>query len=149
MRSRPTVVWILPAFLVPLALFALLPWLAATFGGPVVSLIVAATAIFELSYANYLSVRWQRTLDEVQVAGGRFAAQWGMPIGQAAFVLLLMLPPTRDGATALVSRLAGHPGMVVDPGVVVLSMTLGFCGVVMLQAIAMVVLNAIWQTSKS
>jgi hypothetical protein len=81
--------------------------------------------------------------------GVEFAARWSIPAGQAAFVLLLFLPPFRDFMTSLVIEFGGHgPGMTVDRSVVVFAMALGFMGVVMLQAIATMVFNVIWWKSK-
>jgi hypothetical protein len=101
-----------------------------------------------MGYVNYWAFRHQRLQDEVHKASAGFAAQWAMPIGQAAFVLLLLLPPFGDVATALVMDLAGDPGAAVDRKIVVLAMTFGFCGVVFLQAVGLVVLNVIWWKSK-
>jgi hypothetical protein len=135
--------WFLPIVLVPAALFAAIPWLK-TIGHPMVILVTAAVVIFVMSYTNYLSFRSQRRLDEVQRAGVAFAAQWGPPAGQAAFGLLLVLPPFKDFMTAVVDKVAVDPGMTVDGTVVVVSLALGFCGVVLLQAIGTVVVQAIW-----
>ena len=99
---------LLPVVLVPVAFLAASPWLKTTIGGPMVSLIGAAVAIFVMGYANYFAFRRQREQDEVQKASAGFAAQWAMPAGQAAFVLLLMLPPFGDLATALVREFGGR-----------------------------------------
>ncbi|SRR5258708_5845638 len=109
-------------------------------------LVTVAVAIFGMSYANYLSFRAQRRLDEVQKAGAAFAAQWGAPAGQAAFGLLLVLPPFTDFATAVVSKFVADLGMTVDGTVV--SLAFGFLGVVLLQTIGTVVVHAIWRTVK-
>jgi len=104
--------------------------------------------VFVMTYANYLSFRAQRRLDEVQKAGAAFAAQWGAPAGQVAFGLLLVLPPFKDFATAVVGRFAGHPGMPADGTVVVLSLALGFCAIVLLQGVGTAVVHAIWWTAR-
>ena len=135
--------WILPVVLVPITFFAAIPWLK-TISQPMVLLVTAAMVIFVMSYANYLSFRAQRRLDEVQKAGAAFAAQWGAPAGQVAFGLLLVLPPFKDVTTAVVSKVAGHPGMTVDGTIVVVSMALGFCAVVLLQSVGTAVVHAIW-----
>lgn len=139
--------WILPVVLVPVAFFAAIPWLK-TISQPMAILFTAAVVIFFMSYVNYLSFRSQRRLDEVQKAGGAFAAQWGAPAGQAAFGLLLVLPPFIDFTTAVVSKFAADPGMTVDRTVVVFSLALGFFGVVLLQAIGTAVVLAVWWTDK-
>lgn len=146
-RMARHALWISPLLLLPVAFFAAVPWLE-TISRPMAILIAAAVVIFVMSYANYLSYRALRRLDEVQKAGAAFAAQWGAPAGQAAFVLLLMLPPFKDVATAVVSKLADHPGMTVDATVVVFSLTVGFCGLVLLQGIGTIVVRALWWTVK-
>ncbi|HEX3366555.1 hypothetical protein [Phenylobacterium sp.] len=135
--------WILPLALVPVAFVAAIPWLR-TISHPMAILVAAALVIFGMSYANYLSFRAQRGLDEVQKAGGAFAGQWGAPAGQAAFGLLLVLPPFRDFAVAVVSKFPVRPGMTVDGSVVVVSLAFGLCGIVLLQAIGTVVVHTIW-----
>lgn len=138
---------VLPAVLVPVAFFAAMPWLK-NLDRTTVLLITAATAIFEMAYANYLSYRAQRGLDEVQRAGGAFAHQWGAPAGHVIFVLLLLLPPVQEAVSALVTRFAADHGAGSDRMVVVLAMMLGFCAVVLLQAIGACVVQAIWWSAK-
>jgi hypothetical protein len=121
----------LPLVVVPVGFLLSGPWLKATFGG---------TATM-LTYALYLSVRCQRDLDEVQAAGGTFAARWGMTIGPIIFATLLLLPPFHDMMTAIIGDAAGVPA---NRKVVTLAMTFGFGAVVILQTIAMVILNLLW-----
>ena len=131
------------------ALAAAKPWLKATIGDLMFDLVVAAGAISAMGYASYFAARIHRGLDEVHKASAEFAARWSIPAGQAAFVLLLLLPPVKDLMTSLVIEFGGPgPGMTVDRSVVVFAMVLGFLGVVMLQAIATVVFNVIWWKSK-
>lgn len=139
---------LLPVVLVPVAFLAASPWLKTTTGGPMVSLIGAAVAIFVMGYANYFAFRLQRGQDEVQKASAGFAAQWAMPAGQAAFVLLLMLPPFGDLATALVRDWAGEPGAAVDRKVIVFAMMFGFGLVVLLQTIGLFIVTSIWWMDK-
>jgi hypothetical protein len=140
---------LLPFVLLVVALAAAKTWLKTTIGGPTFTLVVAAVTILAMGYANYLSFRVHRGLDEVHKASAEFAARWSMPAGQAAFVLLLFLPPFNDFMTSLVIEFGGlGPGMTVDRSVVVFAMALGFMGVVMLQAVATMVFNVIWWKSK-
>lgn len=139
--------WILPVVLVVGAFLAAIPWLQ-TISQPIAILVTAAVVIFGTSYANYLSFRAMRRLDEVQKAGAAFAAQWGAPAGQAAFCLLLVLPPFQDFATAVVSKFAVHPGMTVDRTAIVVSMALGLFVLVLLEAIGRVVVLKVWWTDK-
>jgi hypothetical protein len=95
-----------------------------------------------------LAIRHQRGLDEVEKASAGFAVQWGVPAGQAAFVLLLMLPPFHAVATAVVGAFAGDPGVPADRSVVVVAMTLGFGGVVALQTLGTIVVGVLWWKAK-
>jgi hypothetical protein len=140
---------LLPFVLLVVTLAAAKTWLKTTIGGPLFTVVVAVVTILGMGYANYLSFRLHRGLDEVHKASAEFAARWSVPAGQAAFVLLLFLPPFRDFMTSLVIEFGGPgPGMTVDRSVVVFAMALGFMGVVMLQGIAMMVFNGIWWKSK-
>ena len=131
------------------ALAAAKPWLKATIGDLAFDLVVLAVAILGMGYATYLATRFHRRLDEVHKAAAEFAARWSLPAGQTAFCLLLFLPPVLDLMTSLVIEYGDPgPGMTVDRSVVKFAMVLGFLGVVMLQAIATVVFNAIWWKSK-
>lgn len=140
------VLWVLPLVLVPAAFAASLPWLT-TISKTAALLITAAATIFVMGYAHYLGFRSQRGLDEVQRAGAAFAAQWGAPAGQAAFALLLLLPPFKDLATTLVGRVA-DPATSAAGTLVLVAMALAFCTVVLLQAIGTVVAHAFWWTIK-
>jgi hypothetical protein len=139
--------WVLPLVLVVVAFLAATPWLQ-TIGQPIAILVAAAVVIFGTSYANYLSFRAMRGLDEVQKAGAAFAAQWGPPAGQAAFCLLLMLPPFQDFTIAVASKFAVHSGMTMDRTAIVVSLTLGLFVLVLLEAIGRVVVLTIWWKDK-
>jgi hypothetical protein len=80
--------------------------------------------------------------------GGAFAAQWGAPAGQAAFALLLVLPPFQDVATTIVSKFAADSGMNVKGTVVVFALALGFIAVVLLQTIGTIIVHTLWWTDK-
>lgn len=135
--------------LVIASLAAAKTWLKPAMGDPLFTLLVAVVTITGMGFVNLWLFRYHNGLDEVHKAGAEFAARWSMPAGQAAFVLLLFLPPFRDLMTSLVVQYGGPgPGMVVDRSVVVFAMALGFMGVVMLQAIATMVFSAFWWKSK-
>lgn len=139
--------WILPLVAIPAAFFAILPMLK-TLSPPIVLLIVTTFMIFAMGYSNYLSYRALRRLDEVQKAGAAFAAQWGAPVGQAAFALLLVLSPFGDFTIAIVNKLIAAPGTIMDPTVVVGALSVGFCTLLLLQAMGTVVVQAIWWTAR-
>jgi len=151
MTAKPTigrlVLGVLPLIVVPAAFVAALPWLTSI-DKTAAMLAAWAAAIIVMSYATYLSIRVHRGLDEVQKAGAAFAAQWGMAAGSMTFVLLLMLPPCRDFAIALIRDGAGALGADSDRTVVVLALTFGGCGVVLLQAVGTLVVSSIWWRAK-
>jgi hypothetical protein len=148
-KMRRVVLGLLILGLLVVALAAAKTWLKTTIGGSMFNVVAAAATILAMGYANYLALRYHSGLDEVHKASAEFAARWSMPAGQAAFVLLLLLPPVKDFMTSLVIEFGGPgPGMTVDRSVVVFAMALGFVGVVMLQAIASVVFNMLWWKSK-
>ncbi len=146
-KAGRSVLWVLPLVLVPAAFVAAIPWLK-TISPPMAISVTAAVVIFAMSYANYISFRAMRRLDEVQKAGAAFAAQWGVPAGQVAFGLLLVLPPFIDFTTAVTGKVAVHPGMTVDRTAVVVSLALGFVVLVLLESIGRVVVHAIWWNVK-
>jgi hypothetical protein len=140
---------VLVLVLLAVALAAAKPWLKATIGDLAFDLVAVAGGILAMGYATFAALRIQRGLDEVQKAGTEFAARWSLPAGQAAFLFLLLLPPVKDLMTSLVIEFGDPgPGMTVDGSVVKFAMVLGFVGVVLLQAIATMVFNAIWWKSK-
>jgi hypothetical protein len=146
-KKGPAALELLPIALVMVVFFAAIPWLKLLSDG-LVMLITAAVSIFVMGYANYFAFRHQRGLDEVQRASAGFAAQWGVPAGQAAFVLLLLLPPFQGFATSVINEFAGDPGIPIGRTAVILTMAFGFCGVVLLQAIGTLVINLIWWKSR-
>lgn len=139
--------WVLPLVVLVIAFFAAIPWLK-TISQPIALSITAAVVIFGMSYGNYLGFRALRGLDEVEKAGASFAAQWGAPLGQAAFCLLLVLPPFQNFMTAVVRQVVADPGMSVNMSVVVSALALGFFALVLLEAIGRIVLLKVWWTNK-
>lgn len=143
-RVKHIAIGLLPAVLVPLAFAAAKPWLKATLGAGMVSLLAAACALFVMGYAVYLSVRWQRCVDEVQAAGSNFAARWGTAAGSIGFVLLMMLGPFVDFMAGAISDMAD---LQADARTVKFAMLAGFGCVVVLQTLGMFVVNLLWWRS--
>jgi hypothetical protein len=83
--------WLSPMVIVPLALFASKPWLKQQNDGVELG-IGAAASIFVMGYAVFLAARVNGRLDEVEIAGQRFAQTKGMTIGSFAAVLVMILP---------------------------------------------------------
>lgn len=148
LRLRRRLLGALPIIVVPLVLIAVAPWLKSIDRTLLLVASVSAS-LFVMGYAVYYSVLWQRALDEVQLAGQGFATRWGTTAGTMTFALILMTPPFRDFATAFVIEHGNPgPGLTVDRSVVTFAMTLGFMGVVLLQAIGSLVVSVIWWRTK-
>jgi hypothetical protein len=130
--------------LISVAFLAAVPWLKSI-DRTVSSVVGAAMSIFVMTYANYFAFRGG---DEVQQASAGFAAKWGVPAGQAAFVLILMLTSFNNFTAAIVAAFAGDAGMTADRHVVVVAMMLGCWGVVLMQTIGIAFVNALWWIAK-
>lgn len=130
--------WIAPIVIVPVAFFASLPWLKQQHDA--ISLgISAAAAIFVMGYALFLAARVNRRLDEVEIAGQRFAQTKGMTIGMVAAVLVMMFPPAMNALVNLANTIgAGSPDKAIKLGIVI-----GFILVISLQTLSIVAV-AIW-----
>lgn len=140
--------WYLPPVVVVGVFFGSLPWLKEADDG-LVSLAATAASLSVIVWAILLSLRVERSLDEVQRASQRFAVRYGMTAGTMAFALLLMVAPFKDFATAFVIAYGKPgPGMTVDRSVVVFAMMLGFIGVTLLQLVGTLVMTAIWWRAK-
>lgn len=130
--------WLSPLVIVPGAIFASLPWLKQQ--DDAVSLgISASAALFVLGYSHYLAARVNRGLDEVEVAGQRFASTKGMTIGTVMAVLVIIFPPMMNALVNLANTLStGSPDTAVKLGI-----TIGFMLVVIAQVLGTAV-GAIW-----
>jgi hypothetical protein len=138
-----SVLRLLPLIILPIAFFAAVPWLKSLPQEQAL-LITAAFAIFVIGYANYFTFRQQRGLDEVESASAGYAAQWGVPAGQAAFVLLLLLPPFQAFVSSIVNQFGAEFGVTLSQPGAVLVMALAFCGIVILQTIGTFVIYMFW-----
>lgn len=132
--------WFSPIAIVPIVIIAAVPWLkqqtdAITLG------ITAAGSIFVMGYSHFLAARANRRLDEVEIAGQRFANTKGMTIGTVAAVLVMLFPPLMNALEDLANTIAlstGSPDVAVKLGI-----TIGFMLVVILQLLGTVAV-AIW-----
>ena len=93
-----------PVVVIP-ALLALMPWVENDFIG-------FAVAIFVTSYSIFVGERTNRALDEVQIAGQRFAQTKGFVIGVFAAVAVLAFPPSMNALVDLANTVANalHEG---------------------------------------
>ena len=134
------VLWAAPAILVPALFLASLPWLddqpeALSLG------LAAAAAIFVMGYGIFLSARINRRMDEVEVAGLRYAQTKGMTIGMVAAVLVMMLPPAMNALADVANRI----GSGSSDEAAKLGITIGFVMVVILQTLGQAGVSIWWR----
>ena len=96
-----------PVVIVP-ALIALMPWVENDW-------IAAVFGIYVMGYSTSLAARVNRRLDEVQIAGQRFATTKAMTIGTFAAALVMLFPPSMNALQDLANsvfrpRIAGQGG---------------------------------------
>jgi hypothetical protein len=107
-------------------------WIAAVFG------------IYAVGYSAFLVARANRRLDEVQIAGQRFATTKAMTIGTLAAVLVMVFPPSMSALVDLANTLAntldaGSPDKAVRLGI-----GFGFMLVVFLQGVSALAVGMWW-----
>jgi hypothetical protein len=128
-----------PLVIVPAALVAAQPWLnqqndAISKGSAV------AASIFVMGYSLFLAARVNRRLDEVEIAGQRFAQTKGMTYGCFIAVLVMMFPPSMNALVDLANSIgAGSPDKAVK-----LAISIGFMLVVLSQLLAMLAVATWW-----
>lgn len=131
--------WVSPLVVPPVVFFASIPWLRRQDDAVVLG-ISAALAIFVMGYALFLSMRATRRLDEVQIAGQRFAQAQGWTIGIFAAGLVMVFPPAMNALADLATDVAaGSPDKAVRVGIAI-----GFMMVVILQTLGMFAVAGWW-----
>lgn len=131
--------WVSPAIIVPIVFFASMPWLQRQHDSVTLA-VAAAASIFVMGYSLFLAARVTRRLDEVEIAGQRFAQTQGMVIGWIAATLVMMIPPAMTALADLAAGIAeGSPEKAVRLGIVI-----GFMLVVILQTLGMAVVSVWW-----
>jgi HAMP domain-containing protein len=129
-----------PIVIVPVAFIALEPWLDRQ-NGAISDVTAAACAIFVMGYSVFLAARVNRRLDEVQIAGQRFAQTKGMTIGIFAAVLVMIFPPSMNALVDLANTIAaGSPDKAVKYGIV-----LGYTLLMLLQGVGLVAVSIWWE----
>ncbi len=93
-----------PVVIVP-ALLAVMPWVEN-------DVIAFALFIFVTGYSIFVAERVNRRMDEVQIAGQRFAATKGMAFGAFAALGVMAFPPSMNALVDLANTLANtlHEG---------------------------------------
>lgn len=131
--------WFSPIVIVPIAFFAAVPWLKQQSDAIALG-VAAAASVFVMGYSLFFAARVNHHMDEVQIAGQRFAHTKGMTIGWVAAVLVMMFPPLMNSLVDMANTLgAGSPDKAVKLGI-----TIGFMLVVLLQALSMAAVATWW-----
>lgn len=135
--------WYAPAIVVPAAFFASLPWLAELDETVTLS-ITAAASVFVLVWGNFVAMRMEHALDEVQIAGQRFAQAKGAAGGTLVTLLLLLPTPVVDWVTDNLIRITTGSGETPERDTVYVGMVFGMVLLIAMQTLGTVVANAIW-----
>lgn len=129
-KTSSKALWFAPIIIVPVAFVASIPWLKQQSDAFVLG-VAAATSIFVMSYAIFLTARVTRHLDEVEIAGQRFAQANGWTIGMFAAGLVIVFPPAINALVDLANTIgAGSPDKAVRIAIVI-----GFMMVIILQTL--------------
>jgi hypothetical protein len=89
-KASHSLLWFAPPIVVVAAFLASLPWLA-DLDETVTLSITAATSIFVVVWGRLVATRMERALDEVQLAGQRFAQAKGAAGGTLVFGMVLLI----------------------------------------------------------
>ena len=122
-----------PVVIVP-ALLALMPWVENDW-------IAAVFGIYVMGYSAFLAARVNRRLDEVQIAGQRFATTKAMTIGTFAAALVMAFPPSMNALVDLANTLANtfDAGSPVRVGI-----GIGFMLLALLQLVGLFAVSIWW-----
>ncbi len=135
--------WFAPPIVVMAAFFASLPWLA-DIDETVTLSITTAASIFVVVWGRFVATRMERALDEVQLAGQRFAQTKGAAGGTVVTVLLLLPTPVVDWVTDKLILMTTGSGETPDRDTVYVGMMFGMVLLIVMQALGTIVANAIW-----
>ena len=142
-KTSHSLLWFGPPIVVMAAFFASLPWLAELDETVTLS-ITAAASVSVIAWARLVATRMERTLDEVQLAGQRFAQAKGGAGGTFVTVLLLLPTPLMDWVTDNLISLTSDLGETPERETVYLAMVVGMVLLSVMQGLGTVVANAIW-----
>lgn len=142
-KTSHSLLWYAPAIVVIAAFFASLPWLAGMDETVTLS-ITAAASIFVLVWGHFVATRMERALDEVQLAGQRFAQAKGAAGGTFVTILLLLPTPLVDWVTDNLILISTPLGETPERDTVHVGMVFGMVLLLAMQTLGTVVANAIW-----
>jgi uncharacterized membrane protein len=107
----------------------------------VVSFVIAVYVV-----STIMQTRAERRMDEVELAAARFGARWGLVIGIALLVILILLPPSQNFLVGFASSLESAEANTL-PGDVQMFL-LGIVSAMVAQEASRFVLVAGWKWSK-
>lgn len=142
-KTSHSLLWFAPPIVVMAAFFASLPWLA-DIDETVTLSITAAASIFVVVWGRFVATRMERDLDEVELAGQRFAQAKGAAGGTLVTVLLLLPTPVVDWVTDNLILMTTGLGEPIERDTVYVGMVFGMVLLIVLQTLGTVVANAIW-----
>ena len=97
-KTSHSLLWFAPVLIVMAAFFASIPWLEDLDDAVTLS-IASAASVFVVVWGRFVATRMERDLDEVQLAGQRFAQAKGAAGGTFITFLLLLPTPVVDWVT--------------------------------------------------
>ena len=142
-KTTHSLLWFAPPIVVMAAFFASLPWLAELDKTVTLS-ITAAAAVFVVVWGQFVATRMERALDEVQLAGQRFAQAKGAAGGTLVTLLVLLPTPVVDWVTDNLILMTTGSGKTPESDTVYVGMMFGMVLLILMQALGTVVANAIW-----
>ena len=95
-------------------------------------------------WGRFVATRMERALDEVQLAGQRFAQAKGVAGGTFVTVLLLLPTPVVDWVTDNLILMTTGSGETPEHDTVYVGMVFGMVLLIVMQTLGTVVANAIW-----
>lgn len=142
-KTSRSLLWFAPIPIVMAAFFASLPWLA-DLDETVTLSITAAAAVFVVVWGRFVAARMERALDEVQLAGQRFAEAKGAAGGTLVTILLLLPTPVVGWVTDNLIAVTTSSGTTPERDTVYIGMVFGMVLLIAMQALGTVVANAVW-----
>ena len=142
-KTSHSLLWFAPPIVVTATFFASLPWLA-DIDETVTLSITAAASIFVVVWGRFVATRMERALDEVELAGQRFAQAKGAVGGTFATILLLLPTPVVDWVTDNLILMTTGSGETLERITVYVGMVFGMVLLIVMQTLGTVVANAIW-----
>ena len=147
-ETSDSLLWFASPIVVMAAFFASLPWLA-DIDETVTLSITAAASVFVVVWSRVVATRMERTLDEVQLAGQRFAQAKGAAGGTFVMILLLLPTPLVDWITDNLILMTTGSGETPERDTVHVGIVFGMVLLILMQALGTVVANAIWNRRMS